>query len=169
MAAQRGSIAASSSSSGRRFQYDVFLSYRSVDTGRGFSDHLFWALQQRGIRTFVDDPTETDQGELTLESLLSAIEESRIAIVILSSNYGSSRWCLDVLIKILECRLVMGMKVFPVFYDVDPSDVRKQRGDFGHGFAMLEDRFKYDEEKVETWRAALREVASLSGFDLMNQ
>ncbi|RXH89354.1 hypothetical protein DVH24_031711, partial [Malus domestica] len=55
------------------------------------------------------------------------IEESRIAVVVFSKRYAESRWCLRELLKIMRCREVQkGKIVHPIFYNVDPSQVRKQ-------------------------------------------
>ena len=62
-----------------------------------------------------------------------------------------------------------GLTILPVFYDVDPSDVRKQTGSFGQAFNEHEECFKENMEVVETWRAALREVANLSGWHLQDR
>ncbi|CAL8173841.1 unnamed protein product [Prunus armeniaca] len=59
--------------------------------------------------------------------------------------------------------------VLPVFYHVDPSDLRKQTGSFACAFAEHEERFREDIERVKSWRAALIEVANLSGFDSKNE
>nr|XP_023881028.1 disease resistance-like protein DSC1 [Quercus suber] len=58
------------------------------------------------------------------------------------------------------------LTVLPVFHYVDPSDVRNQRGSFAEAFAKHENRFKDKIDDVKTWRAALTEVASLSGWHL---
>ncbi|KAL4596726.1 hypothetical protein ACB092_12G183900 [Castanea dentata] len=58
----------------------------------------------------------------------------------------------------------MKMNVLPVFYKVNPYDVRNQKGTFAQGFAKHEKRLKGNTEKVQTWRAALSEVANLSGW-----
>ena len=63
----------------------------------------------------------------------------------------------------------MRMTVYPVFYDVDPSDVWKQIGTFEKAFAEHEECFKENIEKVKTWRVALREVANLSGWHLQDR
>ncbi|KDO49600.1 hypothetical protein CISIN_1g042984mg [Citrus sinensis] len=98
-------------------------------------------------------------------SLSSAIEGSKISIVIFSEGYASSRWCLNELVKILEIKNKYGQIVVPVFYRVDPSDVRNQTGTFGDSFSELEERFKEKIDMLQTWRIAMREAANLSGFD----
>ncbi|KAH9726269.1 ADP-ribosyl cyclase/cyclic ADP-ribose hydrolase [Citrus sinensis] len=83
-------------------------------------------------------------------------------------GYASSRWCLDELVKILECKKEYAQIVIPVFYRVDPSDARNQIGHFGISFSKLEERFKENTEKLRTWRKALKEAVSLSGFHSLN-
>ncbi|KAI5312258.1 hypothetical protein L3X38_041431 [Prunus dulcis] len=147
--------------------HDVFLSFRGEDTRLSFVSHLYHELQFRGIKTFKDDP-KLERGTPISSELFNAIEESRLAIVILSPNYASSSWCLDELTKILQC-MKSKSTVLPVFYHVDPSDVRKQTGSFACAFAEHEERFREDVEGVKCWRAALTEVANLSGFDSKNE
>ena len=60
----------------------------------------------------------------------------------------------------------MGLIVLPSFYDVDPINVRKQTGTFKQAFTDHQKCFKDNIEKVETWRATLREVANISGWHL---
>ena len=79
----------SSSSSSRKWKYDVFLSFRGEDTRKNFTDHLYTTLTQKGIITFRDDKN-LNRGEPISPELLKAIEESMFAIVILSKNYASS-------------------------------------------------------------------------------
>ena len=163
MSTQGASPLTSSSSSSRQWKYDVFLSFRGMDTRNNFTDHLYAALQRTGIFTFRDNEM-LERGKSISPELLKAIEESRISIVILSKNYASSTWCLDELAKIIQCMEVMGMTVLPIFYDVNPSDVRKQMGTFAQAFAEHEERLKENTEEVKTWREALSEVANLSGW-----
>ncbi|GKE49032.1 TMV resistance protein N-like protein, partial [Tanacetum coccineum] len=48
-------MASFSSSSSGSYVYDVFLSFRGEDTRKTFVDHLYYALEQRHIRTYKDD------------------------------------------------------------------------------------------------------------------
>ncbi|CAK7338776.1 unnamed protein product [Dovyalis caffra] len=151
------------SSSRPGWSYDVFLSFRGEDTRKNFTDHLYTALIQAGIHTFRDDD-ELPRGEEIGPQLLKAIEDSRISILVFSKDYASSRWCLDELVKILECKRTMGQLVLPIFYDIDPSDVRKQKGSFAKAFDRHEDIFS--KEKVNKWREALLLAGNLSGWDI---
>ncbi|XP_028101621.1 TMV resistance protein N-like [Camellia sinensis] len=153
----------SSSSTQPHWSYDVFLSFRGKDTRKNFTDHLYEALVQAGIHTFRDDD-ELPRGREISSELLKSIEGSRMSIVVFSRNYASSRWCLDELVKIIECKKTLGQLLVPIFYGVDPSDVRHQTGYFGEAFG----RYVNEMEKVEVRRAALSEAANLSGWDLQN-
>ncbi|KOM54619.1 hypothetical protein LR48_Vigan10g051100 [Vigna angularis] len=145
--------------------YDVFLSFRGVDTRTGFTGHLYSALCQRGILTFMDDDA-LSKGEEITPSLLNAIRKCRIAIVIFSKNYASSTFCLNELVQILACHTSKeNTWIWPVFYDVDPSEVRHQTGSYAEAFEKYEqERFKNDQEKVQKWRLALHQAADFSGW-----
>ena len=153
----------SSSSSTHRLSYDVFLSFRGEDTRNGFTGHLCKALCDNGIYTFIDD--DLQRGEEISEELLKTIERSMISVVVFSENYAESHWCLDELVKIMQCR-TNGQLVVPIFYKVDPSEVRNQRGNFGAALTKLEEKFK---NKSQSWRSALRKAASLSGWHYDNR
>nr|XP_023874624.1 TMV resistance protein N-like [Quercus suber] len=155
-------------SSTPRWKYDVFLSFRGEDTRRSFTDHLYDALKRKGVLTFRDDE-KLERGKSISQELLNAIEESRFAIIIFSENYASSTWCLNELEKIVRTMKETRLTILPVFYDVNASDVRNQTGPFQNAFHDLKDQFKENMEKVEIWRAALREVANLAGWPLQNR
>ena len=152
---------ASSSSSIHRWVHDVFLSFRGEDTRNNFTSHLYKTLRDLGYDTFIDDDLQKGE-EISIE-LLKVIELSMISIVVFSKNFASSTWCLDELVKILECR-DNGQLVLPIFYKVDPSEIRKQDGEFGIALAKHEEKFKDDTEKVQRWRKTLTRAANLSGF-----
>nr|KYP45814.1 TMV resistance protein N [Cajanus cajan] len=99
-------------------KYEVFLSFRGEDTRMNFTSHLHEALKKKEVETFID--YELRKGDEISPALIQAIENSLVSIVILSPNYASSKWCLEELNKILECRKKQGQMVIPVFYNVDP-------------------------------------------------
>ena len=157
------SFPSSSPSSTPKFKYDVFLSFRGDDTLNNFTSHLQKALRDKKIETFIDD--ELKRGDEISPSLLKAIEESRISVVIFSKDYASSRWCLEELVKILECSKKYNQIVMPVFYGVEPTHIRNQTGDFADAFADHEQRYKESLDKVQAWKDVLRQAANFSGWN----
>jgi hypothetical protein len=156
------SSSSSSSSSRSNYVYDVFLSFRGQDTRNSFTDHLYVSLQRIGILTFRDDE-KLERGRSISSGLLQAIERSKISVIVFSRNYASSPWCLDELVKIMECRRMKRQIVLPIFYHVEPSDVRRQAGSFAQAFVEHEELHR---DKVVQWRRALTEAANLSGWHL---
>ncbi|XP_028963529.2 disease resistance protein RUN1-like isoform X2 [Malus domestica] len=159
-----GSAASSSSSqSSNRWKYEVFLSFRGEDTRNTFTDHLFIALRNAGINTFIDK--QLRRGEDIQSELDQEIEGSRIAVIVFSKRYAESRWCLRELSKIMRClKDQEGKIVCPIFYDVDPSQVRKQKDSFGEAFQKHEK--DEDPNEVKQWREDLKASADLAGWNL---
>ncbi|KAL1225609.1 Disease resistance protein RML1B [Cardamine amara subsp. amara] len=155
---------ASSSSSSHIRRYYVFPSFHGPDVRRGFLSHLQNHFASRGIRTFKDQ--EIERGHTIGPELVQAIRESRISIVVLSEKYASSSWCLDELVEIFYCKEALGQIVMTIFYDVDPSDVRKQSGDFGKAFEKT--CGEKSEELKQRWREALADVATIAGEHSLN-
>ncbi|CAL8997435.1 unnamed protein product [Prunus brigantina] len=151
------------SSSTPQWKYDIFLSFRGEDTRKSFTDHLYTALERHGVLTFKDDP-ELQKGKAISPELFTAIQEPRFALIVLSKNDASSTWCLDELLKILEC-MEAREAVLPIFYDVDRSDVREQTRSFAEAFSKHVEKLRDDTEKVQMWRDALRKVTNFSGWD----
>ncbi|RDY01144.1 TMV resistance protein N, partial [Mucuna pruriens] len=141
------------SSESYKWKYDAFISFRGDDTRVNFTSHLYDALCQKGVNTFIDYK-ELKRGEKISPSLSRAIQDSRISVVILSKTYASSTCCLDELLKILECKGSKGQLV------------REHQGSYEVALAKHEDKFRDDMEKVKRWRAALCEVATLSGWHI---
>ncbi|XP_022033816.1 TMV resistance protein N [Helianthus annuus] len=156
-------MASSSSTSSikKSYQYDVFLSFRGEDTRKNFVDHLYEALHRHGIHTFKDDE-RLKQGKNINDQLFKSIEDSKLFIIVFSKKYASSSWCLNELVKIMKCQKLNEQIAYPVFYDVDPSEVRKQRGPVGEALD------KHANKEIGEWREALTKAANLSGWDLRN-
>ncbi|VVA38300.1 Hypothetical predicted protein, partial [Prunus dulcis] len=122
-----------------RWKHNVFLSFRGEDTRKGFISHLYHELDYwQTIKTFKDN-RDLERGTSISPEFLCAIEESQLAIVVLSPNYASSTWCLDELTKVVECMEARDT-ILPIFYGVDPSQ----------------------------WKADLTKVANLCGWDSKN-
>ncbi|KAK9077604.1 hypothetical protein SSX86_005941 [Deinandra increscens subsp. villosa] len=153
---------ASASSVQKSFKYDVFLSFSGEDTRKNFVDHLYHALKQRGINTYKDDE-EIKRGKRISDELIRSIEDSKILIIVFSKNYASSSWCLDELVKIMECQKTSEQTAYPVFYDVEPTEVRNQIGAVGEAFMK-----HVNEDVAKRWRDALKEAAGLAGRELKN-
>ncbi|KAK2421518.1 disease resistance protein RPV1 [Trifolium repens] len=144
------------------FVYDVFLSFRGEDTRYGFTGNLKNALNDKGIKTFMDDD-ELQKGDEITPSLLQAIEDSKIAIVVLSKSYASSSFCLQELSKIIDSmKDKADRSILPIFYKVDPSDVRKLKKSYGE--AMDKHEASSSSHDLDRWKASLQQVANLSGF-----
>ncbi|KAK2367518.1 disease resistance protein RUN1 [Trifolium repens] len=159
----------STSSFSYGFTYDVFLNFRGIDTRYGFTGNLYRALFEGGVHTFIDD-RELNGGDEIKQSLVTAIEESRIFIPVFSVNYASSSFCLDELVHIMKCFKTKGCLVLPIFYDVEPTHVRHQTGSYGEAIAMHEKVFKKNREKyndnmvrLRQWKMALNQASNLSG------
>ncbi|XP_048134093.1 disease resistance protein RPV1-like [Rhodamnia argentea] len=147
--------------------YEVFLSFRGPDTRTGFTDHLYTRLTDAGVRTYRDDE-EHRVGEEIGPDLLGGIEQSKISIPIFSKNYASSKWCPKELAKMVEWRKRKGQVIMPVFYHVEPSEVRYQTGDYGESLIVHGNKKRVDDETIRNWRAALNEVGGLKGWNVEN-
>ncbi|VYS62970.1 unnamed protein product [Arabidopsis thaliana] len=155
---------ASSSSSPSSRRYDVFPSFSGVDIRQTFLSHLIEALDRRSINTFMDHGIV--RSCIIADELITAIREARISIVIFSENYASSTWCLNELVEIHKCYEKGDQMVIPVFYGVDPSEVRKQIGKFGDVFKeTCKDKL---EDHKQKWVKALTDISNLAGEDLRN-
>ncbi|KAL1221932.1 Disease resistance protein RML1A [Cardamine amara subsp. amara] len=154
----------SASSSSHMKIYDVFTSFHGADVRQGFLSHLHTHFESKAITTFNDQGME--RGQTIKPELDKAIRESRVLIVVFSKDYASSSWCLDELVEIFNCKEAQGQTVIPIFYKVDPSDVKKQRGDFGRAF---EKTCEEKSEKVkQTWSKVLADVATIAGEHSLN-
>ncbi|XP_019446055.1 PREDICTED: disease resistance protein TAO1-like isoform X1 [Lupinus angustifolius] len=143
-------------------KYDVFISFRGKDTRDNFVSHLLSSLErQKRTHVFIDYKLQL--GSEISEELFKAIEDSEISIIVFSENYVSSRWCLDELVKIMECKKENGHDVIPVFYHVLPSQVRNQRGSYKIAFQKHAGKPENNTAMLAKWREAMVEAANLSG------
>ncbi|XP_059313472.1 disease resistance protein RPV1-like [Lycium ferocissimum] len=68
--------------------------------------------------------------------------------------------------------------ILPIFFHVDPSNLRKHKGSFGEALDKHEEKFKCEihennekewEAKLEKWKDALSQAADLAGIVLQNR
>ncbi|CAI9282614.1 unnamed protein product [Lactuca saligna] len=146
-----------------------FLLWNSISTVDNFGAKIlkqtlsvifFILSSKKNIRTFKDDE-RIIKGKKISDELIGSIKDSKFYIIVFSKNYASSSWCLDELVKIMECHRTTEHTAYTVFYDVEPSEVRKQSGAVGEAFA------KYEMEEADgKWRVALKEAVDLAGWEL---
>ncbi|XP_052876343.1 disease resistance-like protein DSC1 [Gossypium arboreum] len=151
-----------SSSSSRQMKHQVFLSFRGEDTRLNFTSHLLKALKDTGINVFFDEDTLEKGDQLSL-ALSQAIATSNLSIIVLSVNYASSKSCLAELSDIMDRKDTEGHIVLPIFYHVDPSDVRNLGGRFKTSF---DDHESEKLDQVQQWQTAFVEVGKLKGWHI---
>ncbi|KAG8480090.1 hypothetical protein CXB51_025373 [Gossypium anomalum] len=145
-------------------KHQVFLSL-GEDTRLNFSNHLVNALEKVGINVFPDNET-LKKGEKLPPTYSRAISASNISILVLSKAYASSKSCLSELSDIMDRKHNPTDKhiVLPVFYHVDPSDVRNSGGHFKTSFEEHESEQPAD--RVQQWKTAFAEVGKLKGWHI---
>ncbi|CAI0417884.1 unnamed protein product [Linum tenue] len=143
-------------------EYEVFLNFRGPDTRYQITDILYRFLVNLKIRTFKDDD-ELRKGEGIWPNLVKAIEQSKIYVPIFSKNYADSKWCLRELAAIVEHQeRNQGCIILPIFYMVDPRDVRQQTGPYHNAFKQHQQNF--DEVTIGIWKDALNKVGASKGW-----
>ncbi|KAK8553048.1 hypothetical protein V6N13_055825 [Hibiscus sabdariffa] len=156
-------MASSSSCSSPPMKYHVFLSFRGEQTRLNFTSHLLEALEETGLSVFFDEK-KLKRGERISPALSRAIEASRLSIIVLSSDYASSKSCLAELSHIMDHKDSHGHIVLPIFFHVNPGDVRNFDRSFKASFDDHESNRPVDE--VERWKAALAKVGELKGWHI---
>ncbi|VVB08027.1 unnamed protein product [Arabis nemorensis] len=158
---KQGNVSESSTMATYPPQHQVFINFRGAELRHGFVSHLTGALKRNGVNVYVE-ANELKGSDLS--SLFNRIEESNIALVVFSSRYTESRWCLDELLKIKELRDEGKLLVIPIFYKVEQSHVTNLKGEFGDNFWTLW-RINRDNHIIK-WKEALKSVASNMGIYL---
>ncbi|XP_039165589.1 TMV resistance protein N-like [Eucalyptus grandis] len=146
-------------------EFEVFLNFRGPDTRLSFTDCLYHSMDGAGIHVFRDDE-EIRKGEVIKGELERAIKNSTIFMPIFSKNYASSPWCLRELAFRLDCLRNRddNTMILPIFFDVDPNDVKLKTGLYHDAFQKHEQKF--GSNLVQQWKEALMEVAHVKGWDL---
>lgn len=138
-------------------EWDVFLNHRGPDVKDGFAAHLEEALGYAGLNAFLDKKS-LEPADLAFESIMDALKSAKVHVAILSKGYADSKYCLSELVAIMGS----GKPVIPVFYDVEPCELRRvEKGRFAEAFEKHKGR--ESGKQVEEWADALRKLADVTG------
>ncbi|XP_057861738.2 disease resistance protein Roq1-like [Cryptomeria japonica] len=150
-----------SGSSSKPRTWDVFINHRGPDTKKTLATFIYDTLKSMGLEIFLDQP-ELDLGDLIPSRIEEAMTSSFLHIAILSPRYAESPWCLAELSYMLNT----GKTVIPVFYKVEPRDIRwttKGKGVYTDAFSKHKEGARYSSEKLNDWKVALQDVTYRTG------
>lgn len=145
--------------------YNVFLNF-GPDTRRGFVDLLYHKLKDAGALVFRGE--DIPVGEEMVYFTQQVIKRSRISIPVFSYDYARSKQRLDEVVQMLKCKKSGGHCVFPIYYEIGPSDLR-YKGEYippHHWSSSMRGKGKVDHHKIEKWKQALVEITSLEHWEL---
>ncbi|CAE6218521.1 unnamed protein product [Arabidopsis arenosa] len=150
---------------------EVFINFRGVELRKTFISHLHTKLRRVGINAFIDSDEAPGR---ELQNLFKRIEDSKIALAVLSSRYTESHWCLQELVKMMECSTKgegcnNKLLVIPIFYKLKISTVAELDGDFGRNLWdlwRLPGRGRDRDNRIVKWNEALQDVLSRNALVL---
>ncbi|KAH9294300.1 hypothetical protein KI387_040493 [Taxus chinensis] len=96
------------------------------------------------------------------------MRSAELHIAIFSEKYAESPWCLAELLFMLKT----GTPIVPVFYYVDPADLRwvdKGKGGYAPSFLEHEEKGRYTPEMLQEWKTALYEASFYRGHIITNK
>ncbi|GLJ33954.1 hypothetical protein SUGI_0683050 [Cryptomeria japonica] len=141
--------------------YDVFINHYGLDVKHTLAKSIYNLLNEMKVKAFLDSE-ELECGDFFPRTLEALMRSASLHIAIFSENYAKSPWCLQELSFILQT----GAKVFPVFYHVEPSDLRhvdRQNGMYAEIFKEHEKKGRYTSGKIQEWKKALHEASFYTG------
>ncbi|KAG0607530.1 hypothetical protein M758_8G035600 [Ceratodon purpureus] len=138
--------------------YDVFLNHRGPDVKAGFIAHLDEAFRGAGLNPFLDKES-LRKGDPAFTSIDAALKVAKVHVAVVSKGYADSKYCLSELVDMLRS----GKPVIPVYYEVEPAQLRwVENGPFKDAFEKY--KRKRTPEQVQEWTLALRHLADITGF-----
>ena len=142
-------------------RYDVFLNHRGADVKESVASLIFHNLQNKGFRVFLDKKS-IQVGENIPEAIEEAILSASVHLAIFSANYADSIWCLKELRLILQT----GAPIIPVFYWVEPSELRMRDEEsmYARAFQKHKHTGNFETHTLEGWKKALHQVSYIKGY-----
>ncbi|KAH9289112.1 hypothetical protein KI387_033229, partial [Taxus chinensis] len=139
--------------------FDVFINHRGPDVKETLALQFYNSLKDKGLQAFLDSE-EKRVGDSFPSTIYTAISSACAHIAIFSKRYAESPWCLEELRRMIESEA----KIYPVFYEVKPSDLRYiEKGEYAKAFTEHESKSRYEKELLEQWKAALQKVSFIAG------
>ncbi|XP_068479121.1 disease resistance protein Roq1-like [Phaseolus vulgaris] len=117
MTSSISSMEFASSSSKLPRKYDVLINFNGEEIQRKFVSHLDSALSAVGFTTFLHHPNAHNP----LHFQQPILNHSRVAIVVFTTAYSQSAWCLHQLQQIIKWHQTYCRHVLPVYYEIQPS------------------------------------------------
>ncbi|KAL3746822.1 hypothetical protein ACJRO7_015720 [Eucalyptus globulus] len=154
----------SDASRASRGEYQVFLNFKGPNTHHGFTNFLYHGLVDAGVHV-LRDGDELCIGEVIGGSLLRAINNSTIYILIFFWTYTSSKWCPREFAHIVNNTSMSDGKksIILIFLDVEREDVKLKTPQYSD--TLLEHMSKFPDE-VKAWRKALPEVDEIKEWNV---
>ncbi|GAU40057.1 hypothetical protein TSUD_258500 [Trifolium subterraneum] len=137
----------------QNYKYDVFLCFNGNDNRFNFTSTLHNALKLKRFKIFIDEGAFKRGDRMSRETLLKAVQVSRISIVVFSKNFLTSKDRLEELTMMHDlCFSRRDRWILPVFYGVDPTKIR-DAGTTGKDF-----------ERLQKWKSALLRSTNIFGY-----
>ena len=111
---------------------DIFINHRGSDVKHTLAAAIYHKLHSMGLHVFLDVEA-LEPGDIMPAEIQGAISSASLHIAIFSPNYAQSPWCLAELSFMLKT----GAKIIPIFYHVEPSDLRwidRREGMYANAF-----------------------------------
>ncbi|GLJ34594.1 hypothetical protein SUGI_0695780 [Cryptomeria japonica] len=142
-----------STSATKKLPYDIFINHRGPDVKKTVATTLYNTLNGMGLRVFLDSE-ELELGDSLPKEIEEAMRSASLHLAVFSKNYAQSPWCLAELSFMLKT----GTQIVPIFYHIQPDDVRYANGVFADAFSRHEKKRRHTPEKLQEWKSALYNV-----------
>ncbi|GLJ31883.1 hypothetical protein SUGI_0641590 [Cryptomeria japonica] len=148
----------SASTSKEKVPCDIFINHHEPDAKDAVALAIYNALRARGFKVFLD-LKDLQSEEFFPVELKEAIRSASLHVAVFSPTYAKSPRCLDELSFMLESR----KPIIPVFYSVQPTDLRwvaQGKGMYVNAFSEYEEHLS---EKLQEWKTPLHKVSFYMG------
>jgi len=144
--------------------YQVFINHRGPDVKKTLASLIYNRLTKcHGLSVFLDEK-EIHTGDTLSPAIIGAIQSASVHVCIFSGRYAESSWCLNELYWILRSHNERNTEIIPVFYDVEPLDLRRiENGRYAEVFEKHQRKGREPMEVIKNWKTALNQASEISG------